>query len=107
MVASTRWWCAFWLGMLLLAGCKSVSKNDNPVFGPSPVRTSLTDADNAMAIAGQDSDAGPEAKAVRLASNNVDEQPDTDDDLFDATVVARVNGAPIFAWEVLEKFREQ
>ncbi len=107
MVASTRWWCACWLGVFVLSGCKSTAKHDNPVFGPSPARTSMKDADDAIAIANlevsEGSDTGEE---VKLVSSSEDAELPSDDEVFNATVVARVNGAPVFAGEVLEQWGE-
>lgn len=89
------------LGMLILSGCNSAAKHDNPVFGPSPRRTSLSDAKNARAIAeAEDLQQGADEARVSPASFS-----DSDDaDIFNATVVARANGAPIFAGEVLERY---
>jgi hypothetical protein len=93
--------CFCWL----LAGCNSTVKNDNPVFGPSPPRTSFVDAPNAVAIA------EAEHLAVEPDPSNVTQagyqESDPETDLFNSTVVATVNGAPIFAGEVLERHGEE
>lgn len=100
MLESSRWLCAACLGLTLLAGCKNTAKHDNPVFGAAPRRTTLDDAPNAKAIADAD-DLSPESgDTVRLASKTDED----DTDLFNATVVAKANGAPIFAGEVLERY---
>jgi parvulin-like peptidyl-prolyl isomerase len=93
------------LVLCLALGCNSAAKHENPVFGPTPRRTSLEDAPDAKAIADADvldtqpTDDGP-AGGMQLASF----QTSDDSDLFLATVVARADGAPIFAGEVLERY---
>lgn len=112
MIAIFRSDCAFarglvgviLCGLILFSGCKSMSKPDaNAVFGPSPRRTTLEDAANATAIADAEDLAGQspdDGKVVLLGGS----QSADDTEIFNATVVARANGAPIFAGEVLERY---
>lgn len=106
MVAITRSVCAIACGLMLLGGCNTAAKRDaNAVFGPSPRRTTLEDAQNATAIAeaedlvGGAADEADEGKVILASATQSD-----DSDIFNATVVARANGAPIFAGEVLERY---
>ncbi len=95
------------MAFALCAGCNSAAKHENPVFGPTPQRTSLQDAPNAKAladgndlnpkIASTDEDTGSGVVPAGFTST-------TDSDVFLATVVARADGAPIFAGEVLERY---
>lgn len=104
MVAILRTACVVACGLLMFGGCKSAAKLDaNAVFGPLPRRTTLEDADNAAAIADAEVLAAqnPEDDRVVLASGT---EPPDDTEIFNATVVARANGAPIFAGEVLERY---
>lgn len=82
-----------------MGGCNSTSKNENAVFGPSPLRTSLIDAPNAQAIAQEEAETEDEGRVTPVSATE-----DSEADLFSATVVARANGAPIFAGEVLERY---
>jgi hypothetical protein len=108
MVSSSHPLRAVCLGLALLGGCNSLAKkNDNAVFGPSPRRTSLEDAENAKAIAdAADLSAGDDDEGKVILANAT-EGDDDDTDIFNATVVARANGAPIFAGEVLERWGEE
>lgn len=102
MVPSSHSLRAFCLGLMLLAGCNQLAKrDDNAVFGPSPRRTSLEDAENAKAIA-EAADLSPAPNDDKVVQASLTEGDDTD--IFNATVVARANGAPIFAGEVLERY---
>lgn len=82
-----------------VAGCKSLAKNDNPVLQPPPRRVSMDDSEVETRIA----EAAQGKSDVRQvsASNNGD-----DTEVFNARVVARVNGAPVFAGEVLDRYGE-
>ncbi len=101
MLESSRWLCAVCLGLALMSGCKSTAKHDNPVFGASPRRSSLHDAPDAKAIVDAEDLASPDDEdQVQLAGSSDED----DDDLFNATVVAKANGSPIFAGEVLERY---
>ena len=65
--------------------------NENAVFGPSPPRMSLIDAPNATAIADAEvlvADINPSDGAIIRASADDAQEAD----LFNATVVATVNG---------------
>jgi len=100
--------CFLCLGLLLATGCNSAAKHDNPVFGPSPRRTSLDDAADAKALADAadlepkivSADGEGTAGVVTPAGYSSKD----DADVFLATVVARADGAPIFAGEVLERY---
>lgn len=101
--------CAILIGLSLplLAGCRTTVKNDNPVFGAAPRRSSFEDAPNAKAVVDaddlrKDDDAEESAEEVQLASQA--EVTDEEDQLFNATIVATANGAPIFAGEVLDRW---
>lgn len=90
------------LVLCLALGCNSAAKHENPVFGPLPQRTSLNDAPNATSLADAEM---TEAEATEGdAVTQVSFQTGDDSDLFLATVVARADGAPIFAGEVLERY---
>jgi outer membrane murein-binding lipoprotein Lpp len=102
MVESFRWLCAVGLGLALLGGCKSTAKHDNPVFGASPRRTSLDDAPDAKAIVDAKDLQADSEDGIQLTSSSRNDA--ANDDLFNATVVATANGAPIFAGEVLERY---
>lgn len=117
MIAILRSDCAFArglvgaiaCGLILFSGCKSMAKPDaNAVFGPSPRRTTLEDAANATAIADAEDLAGQSPIELVGGTNaSTDDAATVDDtEIFNATVVARANGAPIFAGEVLERYGE-
>jgi parvulin-like peptidyl-prolyl isomerase len=81
----------------LCAGCNSLKpKHDNPVLQPPPRRVSWDDSAAGDTLV--DRSQSPE---VRLASAG-DVLDDTD--LFNAKVVARVNGAPVFAGDILVRW---
>lgn len=101
-----------------VAGCKTTAKFDNPVFGPPPRRVSLdenTPASDDIAASDDQSRAGEAGTGrsvadspgatVQLASNS-DVSTAPEQDIFYAQVVARVDGAPVFAGEVLERYGE-
>jgi len=78
-----------------LAGCNTLRpKSENPVMQPPPRRVSLDDShiENAEK---------PESE-IKTASAVDDPADDTK--VFNASVVARVNGAPVFAGDVLQNF---
>lgn len=93
--------------LMTLTGCESMRpsvKADNPVVGPPPPR---------IANAGRDSSGGRDKLVARSVSTDVEEgeirpvsrsyseEIPFDDDL----VVAKVNGSPIFARELLQLYR--
>lgn len=80
-----------------LIGCKSTAKHDNPVLQPPPRRVSMDDSEVETRIA----QAGTAVPGIRQvsASNAGD-----DSQVYNARVVARVNGAPVFAGEVLDRY---
>ncbi|ADG69144.1 PpiC-type peptidyl-prolyl cis-trans isomerase [Planctopirus limnophila DSM 3776] len=92
-------------------GCNSLTKKvDNPVMVPPPRRVSLNDeranaADKALA---EGSLKLKQAAASDIVQTSGEETilAQNDDAVFGAQVVARVNGAPIFASEVLERYGE-
>jgi len=97
------------IGLAAFAGCDLVKpKVDNPVLGPPPPRVSMS---NEPARGGRFEKAVPNA---RVASNDREGRVRTIDfnaardlqtgELSGAQVVATVNGAPIFASEVLEPY---
>ncbi len=98
---------AGWLLGLALAGsqfvgCKSMAKHDNPVLQPPPRRVTLDDTEVEQRIAAAEGETGASeilqtAAGDQVGTTNID----------DARIVARVNGAPIFAADVLDRFREQ
>ena len=94
-----------WLLLLALAGCDSLGKTkvvDNPVAGPAPPRIQMTNQEKT----GQASvellrPTGESDGTVRLASGQ-STQPD--EQLFDLQPVAVVNGQPILAGDILERY---
>lgn len=96
---------------LIAPGCNSMKKKvENPVMAPPPRRVSLNDdranaADRALADGS--------VKLREVASSDIIQASgeetilaQNDDAVYGAQVVARVNGAPIFASEVLERYGE-
>ena len=83
----------------LVVGCKSLAKNDNPVLQAPPRRVTFDDSEVETRLA----QASEPDSAIRQtsASSAVD-----DTEIFNARVVARVNGAPVFASEVLDRYGE-
>lgn len=89
-------------GMVLLmvaTGCKGLrGKVDNPVMPAPPSRVSHVESENDEELAAnEDQSAG--IIQTSLTPGSVD-----DTALFNASVVARVNGAPVFASEVLDRY---
>ncbi len=80
-----------------VTGCKSMAKNDNPVLQPPPRRVSMDDSEVETRIA----QAGKPDSPIQQtsASTKVD-----DTAVFNATIVARVNGAPVFAGDILDRY---
>lgn len=78
-------------------GCQSLAKkHDNPVLQPPPRRTSLDDTEAVQRLA----DAGEQSDIQQTAADDAGD----DSEIINARVVARVNGAPVFAGEVLEVY---
>jgi len=98
--ARRRWLSAAVCGLSLVAvGCKSLglNKHDNPVLQPPPRRVSLDDTEVTRRLAAADAgDSEIEPASATVAGD--------DTEVFNATVIARVNGAPVFAGEVLERY---
>lgn len=97
----------FGLLLLGLAGCDSLGKTkvDNPVAGPPPPRMNVAGRPAGRVSLGADSvlQAGTSENAgeVRLASA---QSLDSDDALFGLQPVAIVNGQPILAADILERY---
>jgi len=84
---------------MMLTGCNTLRpKHDNPVMQPPPRRVSMDDSRL------QDAELQKTA-STEVATVSASDVPAEDDSkVFNATVVARVNGAPIFAGEILERW---
>jgi parvulin-like peptidyl-prolyl isomerase len=89
--------------MLLLAscaaiGCKELTKKfDNPVLIPAPRRVAM-----AQNEAGEGNDSQSSASIALASASDVGAEDDTK--LYNAKVLVRINGAPVFAIDVLEKY---
>jgi len=97
----TRWTACGLMLISLCLGCKSLkglAKYDNPVLKPPPRRITLDDSEVEQRIAMA---AEEETQIQQTSAGGVD-----DTEVFNATVVARVNGAPVFAGEVLQHYGE-
>lgn len=79
----------------------SINKTDNPVLQPPPRRLSLNDAAVEPQMASTDED----STGIQPVSATTGSAGD-DTEIFNASVIARVNGAPVFAGEVLERYGE-
>lgn len=95
----------FALLLLGLAGCDSLGKTkvDSPVAGPPPPRMNLTgrpagQASLQSAVASIDEDSGSGAFRLASAQSERDEAP------FGLQPVAVVNGQPILAADILERY---
>uniref|UniRef100_A0A7C4QQW0 PpiC domain-containing protein n=1 Tax=Schlesneria paludicola TaxID=360056 RepID=A0A7C4QQW0_9PLAN len=84
------------LGMLTGCGTVQRPKNENPVLQAPPRRLSF---DDSRAVDHPGANSSSEIRQVRLREADADEAK-----VFNAKVVARVNGAPVFAGEVLERW---
>jgi parvulin-like peptidyl-prolyl isomerase len=104
---TSRPWAAVLCLLATLPGCTalsnalSITKTDNPVLQPPPRRISLDDSANDERVASTK----PETTGIRPVSSTIGAAGD-DTEVFNASVIARVNGAPIFASEVLERYGE-
>lgn len=116
--------CVPLFAALALVGCDALNKvkSENPVFPPAPPRLSFSNEGPAGAgdrkIAGADDPKGsPGGKAsernaeggeVRtVALSNADKAPNDGPELSDTQVVAIVDGQPIFASEILDRYAPQ
>jgi peptidyl-prolyl cis-trans isomerase SurA len=94
--------------MLALAGCDSLNKPkvDNPVMSPPPPRISFNNDADAQRVqtadAGNDIPALDEPKLTQVSLETAGNNP-----LSDSQTVAIVNGSPILASEVLERYGTQ
>lgn len=87
--------------LALLAGCQSLTKkHDNPVLQPPPRRVSMDDSQVEKRLAEATKEGT--TSTVLQASDTVESGDDTQ--VFNARVIAKVNGAPIFAGDVLDKY---
>lgn len=87
--------------LALLTGCQSLSKkHDNPVLQPPPRRVSMDDSQVEKRLAEATKDGT--TSTVLQASDTVETGDDTQ--VFNARVIAKVNGAPVFAGDVLDKY---
>ncbi len=87
--------------LLPLAGCQALTKkHDNPVLQPPPRRVTLDDSKVEQRYAEATKDGA--SSDVALASQSV--AVDDDTQVFNAKVIAKVNGAPIFAGDVLDRY---
>lgn len=85
---------------MLVPGCNSVGKHDNPVLQPPPRRVTMDDSEVETRIAAAEE---PDSK-IRQTSAAISATDDTR--VFNALVVAKVNGAPVFAGEVLDRYAQ-
>ena len=86
-----------------MAGCNGIGRKvENPVLTPPPMRVSgLAAPESSEDELVSETDA--RASDVQLTSaKSTDVEDDTA--LFNASVVAKVNGAPVFAGEILERY---
>lgn len=90
---------ALWAACGISVGCNSVGKHDNPVLKPPPTRISLDDSETEQRLAQK------EAEGASIQQAGATTAAD-DSEVFNARVVARVNGAPVFAAEVLDRYGE-
>lgn len=85
----------------LLAGCQALTKkHDNPVLQPPPRRVSMDDSQVEQRLAEATKDGT--TSTVLQASETVEAGDDTQ--VFNARIIAKVNGAPLFAGDVLDKY---
>jgi hypothetical protein len=97
------------IAVLGTAGCNGPAKNDNPVLGPPPQRVSLKDPAGSpleqLSYVTDTTDPtvrGSSPTVVQAGGAAAD--GDAGDALFGARVVATVNGAPIFASDILSRY---
>ena len=105
------------LGLMVLStGCDLLdkAKSDNPVVGPPPPRMKLSEASDADTPTPLSGNARIAEAFPRRAQNDQSDnvvtvagQSPQDDEFVDSTVVATVNGNPVFAYEVLEPYAER
>jgi parvulin-like peptidyl-prolyl isomerase len=94
--------CAALLVLGLCTGCKSLTKkHDNPVMAAAPRRSTLDDTEIERRLA--QAEEKPGSPAIQQVG---DSSSPEDDEIFNARVLARVNGAPVFAGDVLERYGE-
>jgi parvulin-like peptidyl-prolyl isomerase len=80
-----------------LAGCNTIRpKHDNPVMQPAPRRVSWDDSRAGDSLV----DAAKPAEVKQASATDGDD----DSQIYNAKVVARVNGAPVFAGDILVRW---
>src|SRR5262245_31221953 len=93
------------LAFLACAGCDTLGKvkSENPVFPAAPPRTALNNdtVGRTRAVASRDDKKG-DVQPVGLTSERPTGSPEPE--LSDTEVVAIVNGQPIFASEILDRY---
>jgi parvulin-like peptidyl-prolyl isomerase len=88
--------------LLPLAGCQALTKkHDNPVMLPPPRRVSMDDSKTEQRFA-EASKEGASSDVELTSSQTIEADDDTQ--VFNAKVIAKVNGAPIFAGDVLDRY---
>lgn len=99
---------AFWLLFLAFTGCDTLgrTKVDNPVAGPPPPRVKLASTQSVGTAhigtpLSQPEQAAEAEGVVRLASA---ESSEVGDEVFALQPVAVVNGSPILAGDILERY---
>lgn len=101
----------FLLSWTVCLGCDAVrNKVDNPVMGPPPPRT-ISAAEHSGSSGTPDEPLIPMIDESRdnilMASNTTAASDAQLEEISDSQIVATVNGAPIFASEVLQPYRVQ
>jgi hypothetical protein len=100
---SWRW--AALTALLVLGGCKSLTKkHDNPVMQPPPRRVSLDDSEVESRLAARDQEKETKTASSDVALTAANDADADDPEVFNAKVIARVNGAPVFAGEILDRY---
>lgn len=88
-------------GCTAITNALAITKTDNPVLQPPPRRISLDDSAADERVASTK----PETTGIQPVSATSGGAGD-DTEVFNASVIARVNGAPIFAGDVLQQYGE-
>ena len=97
-------WAAI-TALIVLGGCKSLAKkHDNPVMLPPPRRVSLDDSEVESRLAALEEEKQTKTASADVALTAGADATEDDSEVFNATVIARVNGAPVFAGEILDRY---
>ncbi len=100
---SWRW--AALTAFIVLGGCKTLTKkHDNPVMIPPPRRVSLDDSEVESRLAALEEEKQTKTASTDVALTAGADASEDDSEVFNATVIARVNGAPVFAGEILDRY---